>query len=510
MDLSKKQTVTYLGILIFMISIPLVVADYPHLLDLPNHLARIKIIVEYPTNLFYQELYDLNFDFIPNLALDIFALQLEKYFPILVIGKMFIGVSLVTTLLGVIFLNYTIYKKVCLWPFFSSIFLYNYILQLGFVNYLMGIGLTFWGISIYIKSSKLNVFIRFFLCFLIGVVLFFCHIISFSIFIVFLISFELSNLYISIKNHSKIQLSGVLISCILLSLLLFYSFYFLKDINIIIEFIYRGFLSKILLFFGNLSWSNGVVDGALIICLISMLIMVILGKGLIINSRLLFTLITIIVFYFILPVNFGNGWHFDTRIPLFIILFFMSVTVIKTKLTNSTNIFAITLVGILAVRSFFIIQDWKINDKRINAILEQVQVIPNKSTLVIASDLSRKPKPYPYGNREWLAPRHHSLSYAILGKTLFIPNIWANNNQHTLSIKNIGRPLYQYQGNQPIVIKSSKDLLRTFKDLNVYKTLGYSDVYIALLRKSGIKEIDCEKCNLVSSNDDISIYKVRN
>lgn len=510
MVLSKKQTLICLFALILMVLAPLVGAEYPHLLDVPSHLARIKIISEYPTNPFYQNLYDLNFDIIPNLALDMFVLSFEKYLPIIVLAKIFVGISFFITLSGVVFLNYSIFGKLYLWPLFSSLFLYNLILQFGFINYLMGVGLVFWGVFIYINYKQLSVLLRLVICVLICVFLFFCHIVSLAIFIAIIFSLEISNTIYALKRNEKIAFIDILICFFLVIILAIYSLYFAESTNIDQEFFFKGVKSKFKVAIFNISWSKGMVDITMFLGLLLMSFYVILGKGIIIDKRYIFSLGILVLCYFIAPFDFGNGRHLDTRLPIVILLLFISISKIKNEEFKSNHLFIILLFLCLTLRSFFILQEWKAYDQKLNLILSQLKAIPEKSTLILASDKIRYPNFSPYGNKEWLPPGHHGISYALLNRTIFIPNIWARPSQHIIRITDIGRPLYLFQRNGPVVIKSSEELLNLFYNINKYNKIAYSEAYVVFLKQAGVQLLDSDNSALVTSSNDIEVYRVPN
>jgi len=71
-------------------ALPILRAELPPLLDYPNHLARMHVLVTLPQSPALQQYYETRWDLLPNLAMDLTVPVLARIMPLEWAGKAFV------------------------------------------------------------------------------------------------------------------------------------------------------------------------------------------------------------------------------------------------------------------------------------------------------------------------------------------------------------------------------------------------------------------------------------
>ncbi len=132
---------------------PLFVVDVPALVDYPNHLARMRVLAELGGSPELQEIYAVQWAVLPNLAMDLLVPPMGKLIGILTAGKVFIAMTLVVNVAGVVALSRVLHGRVGWSTLVVYLVLYNYVFAYGFLNYLFGVGLFLLLFAFWIASD---------------------------------------------------------------------------------------------------------------------------------------------------------------------------------------------------------------------------------------------------------------------------------------------------------------------------------------------------------------------
>ncbi len=133
-----------LVISIFLAMVPIWVIHFPPLIDLPMHIARIHILANKQDGSGINEFFLADWRAIPNLGIDLLGTFLCKFFPAIVAGKLVLSLASILIISGGHALARSFKNHswlVITWPIgcvFSLWFL------MGFVNFLLGIGVMMW------------------------------------------------------------------------------------------------------------------------------------------------------------------------------------------------------------------------------------------------------------------------------------------------------------------------------------------------------------------------------
>lgn len=122
--------------------VPLFLVDVPPLLDYPNHLARMYVLAAGAHDPFLSRMYQQDWAVIPNLAIDLVLPALIHVLPIYVAGRIMLVATLLLPLAGAIAYHRAVFRVRSYWPFATALIAYNALFILGFMNFLIGLGLA--------------------------------------------------------------------------------------------------------------------------------------------------------------------------------------------------------------------------------------------------------------------------------------------------------------------------------------------------------------------------------
>jgi hypothetical protein len=127
--------------LAIMLAIPFFLVDVPPVLDYPNHLARFFVLA-HPEDPVLSEMYAPNWRILPNLGMDVIGALLLRLVDVHVGGRLLLALSLFAPVAGVIVYHRAVFARRSLWPLASALVAYNGVFFLGFMNFLLALGLA--------------------------------------------------------------------------------------------------------------------------------------------------------------------------------------------------------------------------------------------------------------------------------------------------------------------------------------------------------------------------------
>lgn len=178
--------------LILISLLPFFVVDVPAVSDYPNHLARIFILA-HPNDPILSTFYAPHWTILPNLGLDILGVGLLKVLPVHVGGRILLAMSLLAPPLGVFAYARAAFGRLTVWSLATILTAFNGIFFLGFMNFLLSVGLAFAAAGAWLSLRRGG---RDGLCLLVGglssALLFLCHIFGLALFALLILCQELA------------------------------------------------------------------------------------------------------------------------------------------------------------------------------------------------------------------------------------------------------------------------------------------------------------------------------
>lgn len=171
---------TVMGVIALAVVLaPLFYVLVPPLTDYANHLARMDIIARLGQEPLLQRFYSIDWQVIPNLAMDIVVPPLVRVVGVFLAGKLFIAAIVVSIVTGTWALHRALHRAQHgpggANALVAMAFTYNGIFLLGFTNFLFGIGLALWGTAIRLSLRRQSHLRRLAASAATVLVLFFCH-----------------------------------------------------------------------------------------------------------------------------------------------------------------------------------------------------------------------------------------------------------------------------------------------------------------------------------------------
>jgi hypothetical protein len=195
-DFSDRQIAVLFVVLAAITSIPIVLYPWPPLADYINHLSRMHIIAAIDSDPDLARFYEINWQIIPNLMMDLVVPVLERFINVYLAGQIFTISSFVLILSGALTLNRRLFGHWSILPLIAFPLLYNNVFLVGTMNYIFGMGLALWALVAWIWLRERNIVLRLAVsaAFVLG--LFFCHLFSLGLYGLGLLAFEIHRLMV--------------------------------------------------------------------------------------------------------------------------------------------------------------------------------------------------------------------------------------------------------------------------------------------------------------------------
>jgi hypothetical protein len=172
------------------VAIPVATNPLPPLSDYINHLATAHIVDAIATDPDLQRFYRIEWQPIPNLAMELTVPLLHRFMSIYLAGQIFLIAIFALTLSGMLALHRALNGRWSAVPLFASPFLYSGVLLVGVMNYLFGIGLALWGFAAWVALRERAWPWRLAASTLIVLATFFCHLFALGLYATELLAFE--------------------------------------------------------------------------------------------------------------------------------------------------------------------------------------------------------------------------------------------------------------------------------------------------------------------------------
>ncbi len=155
-----------------------------------NHLSRMHVIATIGSDPDLARFYEVNWQIIPNLMMDMIVPLLERIMNIYVAGQVYTIASFVLILSGTLAFNRRLFGHWSVLPLIAFPLLYNNVFLVGTMNYVFGIGLSLWALAawVWLRDAHCRSGSRSSTLFVLA--LFFCHLFAVGLYGLGLLAFE--------------------------------------------------------------------------------------------------------------------------------------------------------------------------------------------------------------------------------------------------------------------------------------------------------------------------------
>jgi hypothetical protein len=173
---------------------PFLVVDAPAVLDYPNHLARFYILAHLRDPIL-SRMYATHWTLLPNIGMDVLGTALLSALPPDIGGRILLALSLVAPPAGAILYARAAFGRWTWWSLGAAVVAYNGIFFLGFMNFLLSVGVAFasaagWRVLRRQGRDRAAVAAGAAL----GLASFLCHLLGFGLFALLIVAQELGEL----------------------------------------------------------------------------------------------------------------------------------------------------------------------------------------------------------------------------------------------------------------------------------------------------------------------------
>ena len=170
--------------------VPLLITPVLPFIDFYNHIARFQVLAGLEANPLFAANYASAWAILPNIGLDVVALAALKLVPLAVLPHL-VAVLIVSVMFsGLLALNRAATGQIT-WPavLLAVPLLYSWILNWGFANFLLGLGLALLAAAWWLQQRRRPV-VRLVVAVLLGLAVFFCHALAFGLYGILIAALE--------------------------------------------------------------------------------------------------------------------------------------------------------------------------------------------------------------------------------------------------------------------------------------------------------------------------------
>ncbi len=412
---------------------PMLLAQYPPLVDYPNHLARIHVLANLDQDPDLQRYYSANWSLLPNVAMDAMLVPLARIVPIYSLGKLFVVAVLLLFVAGTYTLRWVLWRRIGLWPLAVLLVVYNYVLAWGFLNYLFGAGLAMlslagwiwvrdkWPRRWLVPASALA-----------ALILFFSHLFALGVYALSIAGFELGRSLHRrqqpLHNHLQTWMLAGLQFVLPIALALQSSTVSESALTF-----FGGLKSRFAVALSATTFHDHAVDAGTLGFLIVLLVGGCVLRRFTLHPDMKMPLLLLLVAAIAMPAWLLGSWGAHLRILP--ILAAMAVAASDLRLRRDLLSFILPTLGcaLLIMRILDMSPIVQRNDAMMNELRTSlVGTVPEGASLMVAIDLSG-PDARLF-DRSWISVLHLG-SYAVIDRSVFLPTLFTDPRKQPLVVK---------------------------------------------------------------------------
>lgn len=408
--------------LLVIVSVPVFSTVLPPLLDYPNHLARMHLLLG-GGNQFYA----VRWAPLPDLAADLVIPALAHLVPLEIAGKLFLLIIFALLAGGTLWLNRVATGRWRWWGLLAFLLLYDRILLWGFLNYLAGLGIALCGLALWLTMVDAPRWRRIAASSLVAFACFFSHIAALGVYALALAGIELPSALRRLRARDRGGLAKQLATVGLQFVVPAILFLFYRPPSPLGTLGFTAPWRKPdLLFsiFDNYSRPFDVACFALLLALFGVLAW---RRRLFVEPRLGLGLGVVFAAYVLLPSQMLSGSGVDRRLPIALFLLLIAATAPRALPRRGAVIVAIAVAVVFAARMAVIEKVWLHASRIYSADIAAIDTLPEGTKLAVA-----------YPDRETNAggiPQLHVATLAAMRREAFVPTLFAYASQQPITLR---------------------------------------------------------------------------
>jgi hypothetical protein len=440
-------------------TIPICVVTYPPLWDYPAHLARIYILAHWRSSPALQSWYDVRSFLLPNVGMDLVVLGPAKFFRLAVAGGIFLAIILALILSGCMVVHRGVYGHFSLWPLVAALFLFNWIWQFGFLNYLLGVGLMLWATGLWVGGRRTPTWLRLLYGTVFAVVLFFCHLVALGLYAIIVAGYEVQRSASTMRTNAWLALRDLLVGAaiFLIPILLFLASPASGEIS---RLSYKNLGWKPHAVFRTLESGNVSLDFVTFAALAASLAVIYLYGRLRVAKSMSLPLALLLMAYLVTPYQLQSVQFVDARLPVAILFVTIGCLSLDLRSQVCRRALLVGFTGLLVCRASVLSYDWHQYDRVINACVTTFGRLAPQSLLFVVMEWPASGASSirtGFARPLWRPPLMHVASWSTLQQPIFVATTFANLSQQPITVTSRYAALYNFQQHEPIPVKTADE-----------------------------------------------------
>jgi hypothetical protein len=402
-------------------ALPVFSSVLPPLFDYPNHLARMRLLIE-GGDQFYQAAWAP----LPNLAEDLVVPPLARLMPLELAGKLFLVMVFALTAGGALCLNRVATGGWRVWSLFAFALLYNRILLWGFLNYLFGLGVALVGLALWLALERRRAWQRVAASSLLALACFFSHIAAFGIYALSVCGLEMLPALAEIRARcwpALTRRAAVVAPQFILPAILFLGW---RQRAAAGGISYAGFARKADLLFSVFDNYNRPFDIACFALFLMVLLWLAAGGRLRLSPRLGCATGLVFAAYLAMPSQIYGGSGADHRLPVALFLLLIAGSAPRWPSRRAAVAVGSAAAVLLILRMAVIEHVWRRAGQVYAADLTAIDALPRGARLAVA---------YPDAVHIVPVPQLQLAAMAVVRRDAFVPTLFADPTQQPLALR---------------------------------------------------------------------------
>ena len=356
---------------------PLLWAAVPPLVDYPDHLARMWVLLHAKDIPALASNYIVDWRLLPNLAMDLVVPALAQLMPLEVAGRVFIALIMLGFVLATALLHRVLHGRVGLLPLASLLFVYNLVLYWGFVNFLFTAVLALLAFSGWIASERWRPLWRAVVFAPPAAALVIFHLFGFGIYGLLVLSYELGKRR---RRWRDICTTALLMTQFVPAMLLLSMMWGNGGPG----YTHYSLASKLMAVFAPVSFGSPVqLDWAVLLLVVFFLLYASRAAGVRLAPAMRWPVIAMTIAAVLMPNWLSGSWAADLRLPVTLPFVVLASLRFDGARREPVACFALIALALLGARIWAVSASWRDADRRFAEFRAASQAVTEGARLLV-------------------------------------------------------------------------------------------------------------------------------
>lgn len=428
--------------------LPVAAVDVLPLHDLPNHLARVRMLAGLDAVPVFAEHYDRHSLVLPNVLSDLVLLALMQAADPMTAGRLLVGGIVAATVAGGAVLSRTAAGRWSAWTLLPALLAMHEFLMWGFLNYLLGLALLPWALAVWLALDR-RTGSRVAAGAAAGVILFLSHLVAFGLFAVAVAVLELRRAWLARADGLGAAAARTAVSATAFApAILLWALSPSSGLPADPLFAYDAW-NKLAPYGRLLSTGNPALDDLATAALVALPLLGLLSRRAALDPGLALVAGAWAGLALVLPYSAMGSYFLDSRIVVAAVLVLVCAVRPRPRPAPAAEgLVAAAVLAVVAVRAVGLAQEWRDEAAAVRPLLAALGRLPPGSVVISGTAFQFELGDYRQ-TRSRRPPEEHLAAYAVLAADAVVVNVFARPGQNPLAFAPAW-PAMWHAGRNPI------------------------------------------------------------